>query len=642
MHLALLLFAWLLLPQVRAVGIDFHGALEKLTPAVEDEPLGDEIVFGDGTFASTVEDYPEHGVALETAAEMQRRHHHRARSTTVHDADCDRKPLSRSRFVPGYTKFTKDQAVYTYEFTLPSGFVVLTGPPPGGASVAYKNLIGFDPMCATILVPGGDMTPVWYAEAAKAASDCAQAHAGTCSLHCTDEQRLACAFLGNHGQAKVWSFASDGPQFPPIPVEVPLKAAAEAEAKKARDAATALTEVIGKMTLRALKLSDVTAEFSYPYPASESYTRPKIPVYVVGGAVRDALMGQSAKIDDIDLMTPYFLTLARDRLVDIYGDKGVILYKDPTVLDAEGLRSNMGMLKVSKLTPDEHKPEFKTEISDLDVGVCKVHIVPYTYNNNIPPASDKEALDSSTIYAAGMSLASDTHYRDFGFNAVFFDIVNKVVIDTSGHGVADVAPAGSKTILSLVNQQEMIYEDYGGLLRFLRFLVKRGDDFKLADADDQSWGIVCQSLWRDIACRPVNPPPIYENVDSTGECSFISMLKDPLNNEEITAFKLYKMFGKLFKPKDSADQIKTTVDDILKKLNTQTDVCKGLAYVLKQFMSTTAARRASRDFPAETPKSAGVLTMMGAFRDTEVPVAAKPLLLPVQLGPRPADPLFVA
>jgi len=549
--------------------------------------------------------------------------------------------------VPGFTEFKKGADTYTFEFTLPSGYVVLKGPLAGTKPLAYKNLIGFDPVCTTVLVPGDSMTPVWYAEAAKAASDCALAHGGTCSLGCSDEQRLACAFLGNKGKAKVWSFAANGPQFPPIPGEDgPPKVKAVAEAKKARDAAEALTARMGVMTLRALKLSAVTDEFSSPFPESESGIRPvvKVPLYAVGGAVRDALMGQSAKIDDVDLMTPYFLTLARDRLVDIYGDQGVILYKDPTVLDAEGLRANMGMLKVSKLTSDAHLPvESRTEISDLDVGVCKVHITDYNYNNDIPPAPEKEALDSSTLYAVGMSLMSDTHYRDFGFNAVFFDLVNKVVIDTSGHGVADVAPLGQQTILSLVNEQEMIYEDYGGLLRFLRFLVKRSADFKLAEGDDRSWPIVCKSLWRDIACRPDTADNAdYANVASTGPCSFISMLKDKANDEEITAFKLYKMFGKLFKPTDNADAIETTVNDVLTKLNTQGDVCKGLAYVLKEFMSTAIAHRASRDFPAETPKSAGVLKMIDAFRNSHVPVEAKPAELPRALPDRPADPMFVA
>jgi hypothetical protein len=304
----------------------------------------------------------------------------------------------------------------------------------------------------------------------------------------------------------------------------------------------------------------------------------------------------------------------------IYAANGKSAVRDVNILDAVGLRAKMGMIKLSKF--DEIISA--QEKSPLDVGVLKVHIpttmppnppVPanfrvkntWTYKDDAAPGDKNVAkLDADASYGVGMSLRSDAHERDFSFNAVFFDLTNKVAIDVNGNGFSAVdADPARPTQLIPANEPELVAKDFGGLVRFLRFL-NDGDQYTAA-AD--KWGVVCDGLSNALA---VKTWPL-----------FALSLADPKNPVDVAAFKLYKIFSKLFKPVEKAEAIQAKITAIRKALTDKAagaggaapvPQCGLLATAFRTFVNDPDTTKALSDFPAEQPKSAGVYIMYTSMR----------------------------
>lgn len=154
-------------------------------------------------------------------------------------------------------------------------------------------------------------------------------------------------------------------------------------------------------------------------------------VFLVGGSVRDVLAGDAA--NDVDLVTSMPLALALDVLRPMFRNEKLKIV--PTT----------GFCRLGG-TPASGDPFIDLKMMCLD---------------NLGTANAQFGAD----------LALDVVYRDFACNALYYDPKNKVVIDPSGSGVADVD--GRK--LTLVSKRNRIgpIDAAKIAIRFFKF-VSRG------------------------------------------------------------------------------------------------------------------------------------------------------------------------
>lgn len=151
-------------------------------------------------------------------------------------------------------------------------------------------------------------------------------------------------------------------------------------------------------------------------------------VFIVGGTVRDALAG--LKPNDIDLVTTMPISLVRKFLKSMYR-------VEPTSKDENGFVRIGG-------TPKSGDP-----FIDLKVF--------------------SDSLPGTDFAKFGMGFESDFKHRDFACNAVYYDAINKVIIDPSGRGVDDCR----NKILSLVCGTENPFQMGQIFIRAVKF-VNRG------------------------------------------------------------------------------------------------------------------------------------------------------------------------
>jgi len=191
----------------------------------------------------------------------------------------------------------------------------------------------------------------------------------------------------------------------------------------------------------------------------------------------------------------------------------------------------------------------------------------------------------------------------------FFDMTNQVIIDVTGGGVEDIPPKGDKgeVVLNLANKKEFLETDFGGTLRFLRFIVKRSTEFKLGT--DQyagvTWKDTCQALSAFVTC------------DDSGHKTCRSFVERPNTSakSDVASFLIEKMYGKLFKPTDGESEIAKTVLQILAKIDKVDVLCNPLVGQLQALVKIVEQSWILNGFTIDVPKSAGIRKMVAAIRD---------------------------
>ena len=169
------------------------------------------------------------------------------------------------------------------------------------------------------------------------------------------------------------------------------------------------------------------------------FKKNKKELYVVGGAVRDALLGKKPK--DFDLATD----AKPDEVVEILKKGGI-----PTIGEV-GQQFGVVIAKT---------PSFK---EGMEIA---------TFREDIGKGRRPDAVEYSTI-------DKDVLRRDLTINALFYDIDREEVVDLVG-GVADIQ---SNTIRTVGRAQERFEEDPLRKLRALRFAGRTGSELEKNTAE---------------------------------------------------------------------------------------------------------------------------------------------------------------
>eukprot|EP00038_Savillea_parva_P020273 m.30826 g.30826 ORF g.30826 m.30826 type:complete len:631 (+) comp4749_c0_seq1:625-2517(+) len=174
-----------------------------------------------------------------------------------------------------------------------------------------------------------------------------------------------------------------------------------------------------------------------------------VPVMVVGGAVRDALLGD--KINDIDLAIARPYDLLKEDIHKFFAMKGHPLIEGNTLL-CDDDRKHFGMLKIVKT--DEDPDHF-------DVGVFKS-----TYLKDKP--------------VCGYSPLGDAMQRDYTINAVYLDVFKARLYDPFGALVHLNVGAGTPIrffpcakYLPPDQREEILKDDFGGCVRVFKMMRKK-------------------------------------------------------------------------------------------------------------------------------------------------------------------------
>lgn len=172
---------------------------------------------------------------------------------------------------------------------------------------------------------------------------------------------------------------------------------------------------------------------------SEAFTRMGHSLFVVGGAVRDALMGKEPK--DIDLATD----AVPDRVVEILADIPGFKLKE--------VGKAFGVVLVTSPSGDE----FEIATFRRDIGTGR---------------RPTGGVDFVTI-------DRDVRRRDLTINALFYDISTGEVVDYVG-GIADIE---SGTVRAVGDAAARFKEDRLRILRAIRFAGRFGSDLHVDTAD---------------------------------------------------------------------------------------------------------------------------------------------------------------
>jgi hypothetical protein len=183
-------------------------------------------------------------------------------------------------------------------------------------------------------------------------------------------------------------------------------------------------------------------------------------VYVVGGAIRDALhmvaddpaTSQASILDalkDVDIVTtapPPVIRALAQAIAPEY--EGGAVWSPPTV-------DQFGAVLIGGPKAGLPNPE------GLDVVSIRVS------GQNTEPVLHPDTGEKVFPYTFGRSLIDDTAGRDFACNAVYYDPLNRVLIDPTEQGIAD---AQHKFLR--VARETGLEEDANIPLRFLKFRMR--------------------------------------------------------------------------------------------------------------------------------------------------------------------------
>jgi tRNA nucleotidyltransferase/poly(A) polymerase len=160
--------------------------------------------------------------------------------------------------------------------------------------------------------------------------------------------------------------------------------------------------------------------------------------YLVGGSVRDALMGEKPK--DYDMAT------------DATPDEITQILKQNQTFKILDIGKAFGVIKV--LTPQGNEYEIATFRRDVGQG-------------RRPDSVEFTSIDQ------------DVQRRDLSLNALFYDIENKEVVDYVG-GIADIE---NKIVRTVGSPQDRFEEDKLRILRAIRFAARLGSGLDKATSE---------------------------------------------------------------------------------------------------------------------------------------------------------------
>lgn len=204
-------------------------------------------------------------------------------------------------------------------------------------------------------------------------------------------------------------------------------------------------------------------------------------VYIVGGAVRDALLGKP--VDDIDIVVE--LSGGGISLASYLCAKHRCFtpQKNPLIFQTYGVASFC-------LSSEK-------EVADIEIQCVQTRKEKY----------DRQSRNPSTVFG---SLKEDARRRDLTINALYYDISNDRVIDPNGMGIDDL----NKKIIRTPTSPDIIFDDDPlRIMRVIRFATKLG------------WGIE-KNTWFGIV-KNVYRLPIVSQERISDELTKILLCKKP-------------------------------------------------------------------------------------------------------------------
>ncbi|RDI43406.1 tRNA nucleotidyltransferase/poly(A) polymerase family protein [Aquicella lusitana] len=177
----------------------------------------------------------------------------------------------------------------------------------------------------------------------------------------------------------------------------------------------------------------------------QSLIKHGVEVHVVGGAVRDTLLGKPAKDNDI------VVNCSPIKIKKILHSPGEIRGKTRPILNLNNDEENM-------------------ELSPL----C----APHSGQNQKPVILDDGTI---TTYTPANSILDDASLRDFTINALYWNLKSKSVLDPTGNGLADLRAGMIRTI---IDANLSFQEDPIRMLRAVRLRAKL--NFRLEEATQEA------------------------------------------------------------------------------------------------------------------------------------------------------------
>jgi tRNA nucleotidyltransferase (CCA-adding enzyme) len=218
--------------------------------------------------------------------------------------------------------------------------------------------------------------------------------------------------------------------------------------------------------------------FSILKEVVNKYT-PSTKIYLVGGFVRDALMGK--KSNDIDVM-----------LSNISGeDFAKLITKHLRIESAHIIQSNPSKSKFIT-TAKSYIPLSSGTIKEVDFAQARSEV--YKENSRIPD-----------IKPATPEL--DAYRRDLTINSIFYDIINNQIIDFTGKGIKDLI---TNTIRTPIDPLKTFSDDPLRIWRVVRFSAKYNGNI-----DPETFEAMKNPQLRDEIKRKVSKERIGAEIEKT-------------------------------------------------------------------------------------------------------------------------------
>jgi tRNA nucleotidyltransferase/poly(A) polymerase len=244
---------------------------------------------------------------------------------------------------------------------------------------------------------------------------------------------------------------------------------------------TNLVKLLQELNISTILSEQVRQKFEITLPTdletlSDIFKSSGKDFYLVGGSVRDALLGKTPK--DFDVTT----NATPDEVEEI-----LKAYPEYRVLE---LGRAFGIVKI--ITPEGNDYEIATFRTDIGKG------------------RRPDSVEFATI-------EKDVNRRDLTMNALFYDISNKEIVDYVG-GIQDIE---NKVVKTVGNAKERFDEDRLRILRALRFAARFGTKLdKEADeaiSDDNSLEGVSGERIRDEFLKgiksAISPISFYQLIE---------------------------------------------------------------------------------------------------------------------------------
>jgi hypothetical protein len=245
-------------------------------------------------------------------------------------------------------------------------------------------------------------------------------------------------------------------------------------------------------------------------------TPSRIPIAIVGGAIRDLLLDNEDKIQDVDIVIARpWIELEQD-IMHYFAINNIPA--NIYMFLNTGVRKQFGMMKLNGTNKDV-KLRQKTEIDkgtsspsdfDIDIGEFKATRISMLTGANhstitaaLQPRKKKEKQNE---YLYGYSYIHDAWTRDFTVNALYFDLFHRQFLDPTGEGYNDLV---NRRICVTVKNQELLKKDLGGRFRLWKMLLK--PDHEPNPRVMPIW--ICRELHREVIGFLNTPNPSPEQLE---------------------------------------------------------------------------------------------------------------------------------